>query len=71
VKLTLSAPALWPLCILTTIVFVVLRLTDHIGWPWVWVLSPLWIGVGLICVVIACVIGFVASAPSKLRWRLS
>lgn len=23
--------------------FVVLRLTEFIDWPWVWVLSPLWI----------------------------
>ena len=29
---------------LLTIVFVVLKLTDVIGWSWVWVLSPLWIG---------------------------
>lgn len=41
-----------------TIVFIVLKLTGHIGWPWVWVLSPLWITallalllVGLVCLL--------------------
>lgn len=28
---------------LLTIVFVTLKLTDHIDWSWLWVLSPLWI----------------------------
>jgi len=28
---------------LLTIVFIVLKLTDVIDWPWVWVLSPIWI----------------------------
>ena len=28
---------------LLTLVFVVLKLTNHIKWSWVWVLSPLWI----------------------------
>lgn len=32
---------------LLTIVFVVLKLTGYIAWPWVWVLSPLWISVAL------------------------
>jgi len=26
-----------------TIVFIILKLTDVIGWSWWWVLSPLWI----------------------------
>jgi hypothetical protein len=26
------------------IVFIVLKLTGHITWSWIWVLSPLWIG---------------------------
>jgi uncharacterized protein (DUF983 family) len=28
---------------LLTVLFVGLKLTGHITWPWVWVLSPLWI----------------------------
>ena len=28
---------------LLTIVFVVLKITGHISWSWLWVLSPLWL----------------------------
>ncbi len=31
-----------------TIVFIVLKLTKTIDWSWWWVLSPLWISVGLV-----------------------
>ncbi len=34
-------------CGLLTILFIGLKLTGHIAWSWVWVLSPLWIGVAL------------------------
>jgi len=34
---------------LLTIVFIVLKLTGHINWSWVWVLAPLW---GVIALVI-------------------
>lgn len=27
------------------VVFIVLKLVGVIDWPWIWVLSPLWIGV--------------------------
>jgi len=29
---------------LLTILFIGLKLTNHIQWSWLWVLSPLWIG---------------------------
>lgn len=29
------------------IIFIVLKLAHVISWPWVWVLSPLWIPIGL------------------------
>jgi hypothetical protein len=34
------------------VVFIVLKLVGVIDWPWLWVLSPLWIGlvVGLVIV---------------------
>jgi len=35
-----------------TIVFIVLKLVGTITWSWLWVLSPLWIGV---CVMIVLV----------------
>ena len=29
------------------IVFIILRLCGVIGWPWVWVLAPIWVPIGL------------------------
>ena len=29
------------------VVFIILKLTGLVGWPWLWVLAPLWIGAGL------------------------
>ena len=41
---------------LLTVVFIALKLTGNITWPWVWVLSPLWIsfllGVAILSIVI-------------------
>lgn len=34
------------------IVFIVLKLTHVIDWPWVWVLAPAWIGLVLSLVVL-------------------
>lgn len=42
---------------LLTLIFVVLKLTGFIHWSWVWVLSPIWIVVGLIIVVIFAALG--------------
>jgi hypothetical protein len=47
---------------LLTIVFIVLKLTGYITWPWLWVLSPLWLGlavVGGICGLVLLFIGMV------------
>lgn len=44
---------------LLTILFIALKLTDHIDWSWLWVLSPIWLPIavffciGLICAVVA------------------
>jgi hypothetical protein len=40
---------------LLTVLFVGLKLTGYITWPWVWVLSPMWISF-LLFVAIAAVI---------------
>ncbi len=47
---------------LLTIVFIVLKLLDKIDWSWWWVLSPLWIPVGLI------IAGLVVYIPYAL-WK--
>ena len=33
------------------IVFIVLKLTNFIDWPWIWVLSPLWIGIAIVFII--------------------
>ena len=38
---------------LLTIAFVVLKLCSVVTWSWVWVLSPLWIYIGLIVIIVA------------------
>jgi len=45
-----------------TVLFVGLKLTGHITWPWVWVLSPLWIGfmIWLAIVLIVLAVAVVA-----------
>lgn len=46
-----------------TIVFIVLKLCNVITWSWVWVLSPIWISVGL-----AVVIGLIAAVAVAI-WK--
>lgn len=45
-------------CGLLTVLFIGLKLTGYIGWPWLWVLSPLWIPlailVGIALFAVAC-----------------
>ncbi|HCA28362.1 MAG TPA: hypothetical protein DEP23_01655 [Ruminococcaceae bacterium] len=42
-----------------TIVFIVLKLCKVITWPWLWVLSPIWIPLAVIFIV--CLIAAVIS----------
>jgi len=35
-----------------TLLFIGLKLTDTIDWSWTWVLSPLWIPIALVIVVV-------------------
>lgn len=39
-------------CGLLTIAFIVLKLCGVITWPWLWVLSPLWISVALVIILV-------------------
>lgn len=36
---------------LLTVLFVGLKLTDNIGWSWLWVLSPIWIPYAVLAVL--------------------
>ena len=37
--------------VLLTIVFFIAKVTGYIDWPWIWVLSPLWLGFALVIVL--------------------
>lgn len=39
-----------------TILFIALRLLNVISWPWVWVLSPLWISAIVVIAIIVIVL---------------
>lgn len=45
---------------LLTIVFIVLKIIHKVGWPWIWVVSPLWISAGVSLVILAAVLGVAA-----------
>ena len=40
---------------LLTVLFVGLKLTGHITWPWIWVLSPIWISIGFALIVVGII----------------
>ncbi len=44
---------------LLTIVFIALKLTGYIDWPWLWVLSPLWISLAITLVIIGIVLAVI------------
>ena len=44
---------------LLTIVFITLKLTGYIQWPWLWVLSPLWISLVVGLVILGIVLAIV------------
>lgn len=48
---------------LLTVVFIALKLTGNITWPWVWVLSPLWISfiLGIAFLAIAFLIAYLTT----------
>jgi hypothetical protein len=47
---------------LLTVLFVGLKLTGHITWPWLWVLSPIWISalIGIAILTILLIVAIVA-----------
>lgn len=50
---------------LLTIVFIVLKLTHMIDWSWWWVLSPIWILVALILLIL--LVAFLIGVISERR----
>ena len=41
---------------LLTVLFIGLKLTGHINWSWLWVLSPLWISLLLFFVIVVFIV---------------
>ena len=37
---------------LLTVLFIGLKLTHYIDWPWIWVVSPMWIGLLILVIVL-------------------
>ena len=49
---------------LLTILFVGLKLTGYIAWSWWWVVSPLWITLALVLIVVAIMLVLALVAKS-------
>lgn len=52
---TVSRPV-FPLGLVLFLIFLILKLTDHIDWSWVWIFAPIWIPLSLVLVVCLAVI---------------
>ena len=58
-----------PFCFITTLVFLVLKLTNVIDWNWWWIFAPLWIPLGVSLVIIA-IFGIIVTCIAKFGGRL-
>lgn len=50
-KTSTTKTVYFPFLQILTLIFVTLKLTGHITWSWLWVLSPLWIPVSFVVFV--------------------
>lgn len=55
-------------CGLLTILFIALKLTNFITWSWWWILSPLWIPLIIVILIIFFCALFVAFKKSNSLW---
>jgi hypothetical protein len=53
-------------CGMLTILFIGLKLTGNVAWPWLWVLSPLWIPL-CVCMVIFVIAAVVLALDAHAR----
>ena len=53
---------------LLAVLFIGLKLTGHVTWPWIWVLCPLWLGIAMSLAVaaIAVIIALVAALIARV-----
>lgn len=50
---------------LLTIVFITLKLTGVIAWSWLWVLSPIWISVGIFFAILGVILAIALIAAGR------
>ena len=55
---------------LLTIVFIVLKLCKVIDWSWLWVLSPIWISIGLVIVIAIILMIYTKISGGDINWRI-
>lgn len=61
----------FPTATIMFLIFMTLKLTNHIDWSWWWVTAPLWISLGLVgvfigfCLFMALITG---QLNSRRRW---
>lgn len=46
-----TASVRFPILGILGLIFITLKLTGHITWPWLWVLAPFWIPIVLVLVI--------------------
>ena len=39
-----------------TLLFIALKLTSHITWSWIWVLSPIWISISILALIAVAIV---------------
>ncbi len=54
---------------IVAIVFIILKLTGTITWSWLWVLSPLWIGLILCAVIVTVVLIIMKIVMKNKNWQ--
>jgi hypothetical protein len=54
----------FPILGILGLIFITLKLTGHITWSWLWVLSPFWIPIGIL-ILIAIIVFIVAMFSNK------
>lgn len=54
------------LATLLTVVFSILKLCKVIDWPWIWVVSPIWISLALWLAIMVCIV--VCIIALKIWW---
>lgn len=47
---------------LLALVFITLKLTGHVSWPWLWVLTPLWFPAAVVVLVVVVAVALLGIA---------